>query len=404
MVAFSQRTAWSRRPNELAELRATLGDTPIDDLTESNPTRAGLACEPAVLGWLADPGALRYAPEPLGLLAARAEVARYYAVRGGAVEPEAVALAASSSEAYAWLFHLLCDPGDVVLVPRPSYPLLPYLAELAGVTLVPYPLLREEAFRVDIGAVERLLGGPFVAAAGPRASRGRVRAIVLVHPNNPTGSLVRRSDARALGELARAHGVALVVDEVFLDYPLGPHPDAAASFAGFETALTFVLSGLSKVALLPQLKLGWVVASGPPADVREAMARLEIVADSFLSVSTPVQLALGRILGHVPEVQARLRARLARNLGALDAALDALGPGSPLRRLPSEAGWYATLEVPRTRSDDEWLALLLREERVLVHPGYFFDGASGDLVVSLLCEPVGFAAACARAVTRLAAG
>ena len=391
-VPFSTRTRWPRVPNALATLRAIPGGADVVDLSESNPTRAGLACSPDVLAWLGDPRGTDYEPEPFGSIEARRAVSRYYLARGARVPADRLVLTASSSEGYSHLFHVLCDPGDTILVPRPSYPLLPYLADLAGVRLVPYPLVREERFRVDLGAVERAL-----------AVEPTPRAIVLVHPNNPTGSFVLREDADALGTLASRYGAALVVDEVFLDYPLEAPARAQRTFVGREDALTFVLSGLSKVALLPQLKLGWIALGGPAGLVDEAAARLELTADSFLSVSTPVQLALGRILDEAaPAAQARLNARLRENLAMLDAVLRALGSDAPVRRLPVGGGWYVTLEVPRVRSDDEWVALLLREDRVLVHPAYLFDGAAGDVVLSLLPEPAPFAAGVRRALARFA--
>jgi alanine-synthesizing transaminase len=281
-----------------------------------------------------------------------------------------------------------------VLIPQPSYPLFSFLADLEDVTLTPYPLVREEGFRVDLAALEA-------------AVSERTRAILLVHPNNPTGTFVRRDEAQALEALAARRGLALIVDEVFGDYArggLGPDRSALPSFVGTRGVLTFVLSGLSKVAALPQLKLGWIVVDGPAPLVETALQRLEVIADTYLSVSTPVQLALPELLAARGPIQAAIRARVRQNLAALDAALAADLAGA-VRRLPADAGWYAILEVPRTRDEDGWVELLVREEGIVVHPGYFFDMESeGFLVVSLLPEPSAFQRATARLLARLADG
>jgi aspartate/methionine/tyrosine aminotransferase len=360
------------------------------DLTESNPTRCGLGGGELV-ALLGHPRGAVYAPVALGHPDARAAVAAYYADRGLAASPERICLAASTSEAYGWLFKLLCERGDEVLVPAPSYPLFSFLAALEDAVLVPYPLARAEGFRVDLGALE--------AAVGPRS-----RAVVLVHPNNPTGSFVRRDDAAALARLCRDRGLALIADEVFGDYPFDALPESRLpSFAGEREALTFVLSGLSKVVAQPQLKLGWIAASGPDALVAEAMARLEVIADTYLSVSTPVQLALPEILARRGPIQAAVRSRTAANLAAADAAIAAAGEHAPVRRLAADGGWYAVLEVPRTREEDAWVERLAREDGVLVHPGYFFDFAEeGHLVVSLLPEVEAFREAIGKVARRLA--
>jgi hypothetical protein len=391
---FSSRTAWDRSENalavELAEARRR--GASLVDLTESNPTRAGLASAELV-GLLGHPRGAAYAPVALGHAEARAAVARYHADRGLAVAADRVCLSASTSEAYGWLFKLLCERGDEVLIPAPSYPLFAFLAALEDVTLVHYPLSRDEGFRVDLDAL--------AAAIGPRT-----RAVIMVHPNNPTGSFVRRDEARAIEALAREHGLALIVDEVFGDYAFADlAKDRLPSFAGRAEALTFVLSGLSKVVAQPQLKLGWIAVSGPEAIAEEAMGRLEVIADSYLSVSTPVQLALPEILARRGPIQAAIRARTAENLAAIDRAIAAAGEHAPVRRLRVDGGWYAILEVPRTRDEDAWVELLVRQDQVIVHPGYFFDFArEGYLVVSLLPETGAFAEAIARVVRRIGEG
>ncbi|AUX21833.1 aminotransferase [Sorangium cellulosum] len=392
-IRFAARTGWDLSENQLASVlvEARRAGRALVDFTESNPTRCGIAETAPLIARLGEPRGCRYAPLPLGDPAARAAVARYYQERGLDVDPAGVVLTASTSEAYGWLLKLLAERGDDVLVPVPSYPLLEYLACLEDVSLTPYPLLKEEGWRIDLGALER--------AAGERT-----RAVVLVHPNNPTGSFVRRDDAAALEACARERGLALIVDEVFGDYAHGDLPaDRLPSFAGRRQALTFVLSGLSKVMALPQLKLGWIAVSGPPDLAAAAMERLEVIADTYLSVGTPVQLALPEILAARAPVQRAILERVRTNLAALDAAIAARATVQrAVRRLPVDGGWYATLEVPRVHDEDGWVELLVREEGLIVHPGYFFDmPRDGFLVVGLLLEPPVFAAAALRLVHRL---
>jgi aspartate/methionine/tyrosine aminotransferase len=278
-----------------------------------------------------------------------------------------------------------------VLVPSPSYPLFSYLCDVEGVRARSYPLLRDEAFRIDVGAIARAVGE-------------RTRAVVVVHPNNPTGTFARRDDAEALDALAAERGLVIVSDEVFADYPFGPLKGTKLpTFAGPRAALTFVLSGLSKVACAPQLKLGWTSVHGDDEAVRLAMSRLEVIADTFLSVSTPVQVALPAILERVPRIQEEVLARLRENLAAIDRAIEARGPHAPVRRLDADGGWSALLEVARTRTEDEWASSLLREHGVIVQPGYFYDmDREGFLVVSLLPEPERFRAGIERVVDVLA--
>ncbi len=389
---FSRRTAWDTEPNRLARAIDEARGRGLSwiDLTESNPTRAGLG-DPALIGLLGHPRGAGYSPKAMGRIEAREAVARYYAARGIAVDPERVVLSASTSEAYGWLFKLLCERGDEVMVPAPSYPLFDWLAALEDVSLIPYPLVRQEGFRADVGALERALS--------PRS-----RAVMMVHPNNPTGSFVRRAEAEAIEALAEERDLALVVDEVFCDYPLEePLPaDVVPSFAGRDNALGFVLSGLSKVVAMPQLKVGWTVVSGPISLVEEALRRLDVIADTYLSVNTPAELALPELLAAAPAVQAKIRARTRQNLRALDRAIAAMGPDAPVRRLAVMGGWYAIVEVPRTEDDERWVERLLLEDAVLVHPGFFFDmDREGFLVVSLLPEPTAFEEAARRMAARV---
>jgi hypothetical protein len=382
---FSRRTAWDLRPNAhatgAAEARAHADG--LVDLTESNPTRVGLGVGAELVALLGDARGTAYDPSPFGGADARAEVARYYAAKGVTAPVERIALSASTSESYAWLFKLLCDPGDRVLVPRPSYPLLALLADLEVVDLAHYDLVESRGFAIDLDGIADAIDA-------------RTRAVVLVSPNNPTGTFVKRAEADALAALCADRGVALVVDEVFGDYAHAPLDAASrATFAGEARALTFTLSGLSKVVAMPQGKLGWIVASGPDGLVDEAVARLEVIADTYLSVATGVQLALPGLLAARAEVQAKILTRVRENLAALDAAL----VGSGGARHPIEAGWYAVLVPPDGgRDDDAWSAKLMREARALVQPGYFFDFVEGTrLVVSLLPPEDAFAPA-ARAI------
>jgi aspartate/methionine/tyrosine aminotransferase len=388
---LSSRTSWPRTPNALTRAlaaRRARGDG-ILDLTASNPTVAfaSLGTEPA-LAALAAPDVRVYAPEPLGMPAAREAVAGYYRARGVAVEPSQVVLTASSSEAYGWLFKLLCDPGDAVLVARPSYPLFDDLARLEGVSLDTFPLERDARWAMDLDALRASL-------------RPRTRAVAVVHPNNPTGSFVRRSEAAALRSLAAERGLALVADEVFLDYAWREDPARFGSFAAVDDALTFTLSGLSKVAAAPQVKLGWIVVSGP-RDLRdEALARLELVADCYLSVSAPAQHALGPLLALAGAAQGAIGARVAANLGALERALTA---SSPITAARVDGGWYAPLRLPRTRSEEAWVLALL-DDGVLTQPGWFYDFAEEPwLVLSLLTPEAVFAEGVARIARRVMAG
>jgi hypothetical protein len=405
---FSARTRWDRTPNRLTSALddAKAAERTVIDLTESNPTRAAIFDTAPLIAELGHPRAARYEPEPLGHPVARRAVEDYYRSRDLAVDASRVVISASTSEAYSWLFGLLADAGDTILIPRPSYPLFGWIAEMKGVTLGSYRLRHDADFRIDVDDLRRSIDA-------------KTRAIVLVHPNNPTGSFVRRDEADVLAAIAREHDLALVVDEVFGDYPFDTCPsDALPSFAepiahgksagaaGPQRApLVFVLSGLSKVLLLPQCKLGWIAVSGDELLVNEAIARLELVADTYLSVATPVQLALPALLARQPAIAKAVRERLGKNLAALDDALADLGPTSPVRRLAVHGGWYAVLEVPRVHDDDAWVELLIREEGVLVHPGYFFEfEGDGLLVLSLLPEPEPFREGVGRVVRRVARG
>jgi alanine-synthesizing transaminase len=373
---FSSRLNWSLRPNRLSALleekRAAGAD--VLDLTESNPTRAGFAYPQAeILTALADTDALRYHPSPRGLDSAREAVAGYYRDRGTKILVENILLTASTSEAYAYLFKLLANPGDEILAPRPSYPLFEFLADLESVHIRQYPLRYDGVWHVDFDALEQ-------------AITPRTRAIVVVNPNNPTGSFLKRAELDVLDSLAAERGLAILSDEVFRDYAFADEGDRVSTLAGERQALTFSMSGLSKIAGLPQMKLGWIVASGPRK--AEALEALELIADTYLSVSTPVQVALSRLLALSGGIMEQIRQRTASNLARLRETM--LGSAATLLR--TEGGWYAVLQVGRSRSEEEWTLKLLGESNILVQPGFFFDFESeAFLVLSLLPEPAKFA-------------
>jgi alanine-synthesizing transaminase len=375
---FSHRTNWRLSPNAftlaIAEARA-LGHG-ILDLTVSNPTEAGVRPDSeTVLAALANPATMLYDPQPRGLLSARQAVCRYYRESHDVfdLDPERLILTTSTSEAYTYVFRLLANPGDEILVPKPSYPLFEFLADLADVKLIPYPLLYDHGWQIDFDSLYK-------------AASAQSRAVILVHPNNPTGSYVSASETAALNAFCRDYSLALIVDEVFLDYAHDGAP--RSSFVSNSDALTFTLSGVSKIAALPQMKLAWVATSGPKEIISEAGARLEIIADTYLSMNAPVQLAAPVLLEQRKQIQPILLDRLRANLAELDRQL-ALHPSCA--RLQVEGGWYAVLRVPVLGTDEELAIDLARKISVIVHPGHFYDfPGEGHLVLSLIGEPVAF--------------
>jgi len=370
---FSSRFHWDFRPNRLTELLAEKRrqGAAVLDLTESNPTRAGFEYPREILRAFDDPRALRYQPEPAGAMEAREAVAAYYAARGCAVEPSRILLTASTSEAYSYLFKLLTNPGDQVLAPRPSYPLFDYLANMESVEVRQYPLVYHGGWAIDMEGL---------AAAATE----RTRAVIVVHPNNPTGSYVKRAEMEALARLCRDRDMALISDEVFSDYAFAPDPSRAGTLAEVTDCLAFAMSGLSKIAGLPQMKLGWVAVSGPAQLRREAFEKLEWIADTYLSVSTPVQVAAGSLLAAGEVVRRQIRERSAVHLALAREAL----AGTAANILAVEGGWYITLQVPRHRSEEEWTLDLLARENLLVQPGFFYDFESeAFLIASLLTAP-----------------
>jgi len=379
---FSTRLHWDLRPNRLSRLieAKRRAGARILDLTESNPTRAGLSYPPEIAGALADPRMLVYEPASAGMNEARMAVAAYYGLRGHPVDADRILLTASTSEAYAYLFKLLSNPNDRVLVPRPSYPLFEFLANLESVAVDQYPLTYHGGWAIDLEAL---------AAAVAE----RTRAVVLVNPNNPTGSYVKRPELEALVRLCAEHGMALICDEVFSDYAFGPDAARVSTLVEVEDCLAFSMSGLSKIAGLPQMKLGWIVTSGLETLRKEAMDKLEWIADTYLSVSTPVQCAAGKLLRAGEAVERQIRDRTCANLAV---ARDVLA-GSAGSILAVEGGWYITVQVPRIRSEEEWTLELLGDRDVLVAPGFFFDFESeAFLVVSLLTAPEVFQEGIAR--------
>jgi len=410
---FSDRTNWALTRNRLTDAlqAARSGDANVLDLTVSNPTRAGLRYdEAAILRSLSAPRAIDYDPQPKGLRQAREAVAAYYSgdpscgshgVRGPGVrdfDPEQLVLTTSTSEGYSYIFRLLCNPGDELLVPKPSYPLFEFLADLEDVKLVPYPLIYDHGWQMDFPSLEK-------------AVTPRTRGVVVVHPNNPTGSYVQAHELSLLNAFCREHGagkglsgkagssksashksgssdgsLALIVDEVFLDYAHNGEP--RPTFAANRDALTFTLSGLSKVSALPQMKVAWIAVSGPPAETAPALARLEVIADTYLSMNAPLQWATPALLDQRKSLQKQLLDRVRGNLTELDRHLAAQ---KTCERLAVDGGWYAILRVPVTKSDEDLAIELVQKRSVLVHPGHFYDFPSdGYFVLSLITPATQF--------------
>jgi aspartate/methionine/tyrosine aminotransferase len=383
---FSERTSWrlahNRFTQAVEEVRAA--GKKIFDLTASNPTRVGLKYDAAaILEALGSSRALDYDPQAKGLPEAREAVADYYRAEHGicGLDAERIVLTTSTSEGYSFVFRLLCNAGDELLVPKPSYPLFEFLADLQDVKLVPYPLIYDHGWQMDFPSLEQ-------------AVTKRTRGVVLVHPNNPTGSYVHPDEKSLLNAFCREHQLALIVDEVFLDYRMDDAP--RVSFAGNQEVLTFTVSGLSKISALPQMKVAWVVTSGPPEEVGEAMGRLEVIADTYLSMNAPVQWAMPALLHQRKDIQRQLLARVRKNLAELDRQL---AGQQGCQRLSVEGGWYVVLRVPVTRSDEELAIALVREKAVVVHPGHFYDfPRDGYLVLSLITPEREFGEGIARAM------
>ena len=374
---FAERTNWNLAGNRLSEAlaRHRAGGKRLFDLTASNPTECGFAYDSEmILAALQNPAALRYEPNPKGLGSARLAVKQYYFARGATISTEDIVLTTSTSEAYSFVFRLLCNPGDELLIPAPSYPLFGFLADIQDVKLVRYPLVYDHGWQIDFHSLQQ-------------AITPLTRGVIVVNPNNPTGHFIEEKELAKLNELCAARGLALIADEVFLDFGLG---DARpVTFAGNVGALTFAMSGLSKIAGLPQMKMAWVIASGPEELKRQAVERLEVIADTYLSPNAPVQLATPVFLEQRRGFQKQVIARVRRNLAELDRQLS---KQKACERFEVEGGWYAVLRVPATGSDEELAIELLTKGDVYVHPGHFFDfAAEGYLVVSLIAREEEFA-------------
>jgi alanine-synthesizing transaminase len=369
---LADRTNWNLEANRLAQAlaRHRAAGTPVLDLTASNPTECGFQYDSqAILAALSNPAALRSDPEPRGLASARRAVAAYYSARSLHLPIEDILLTTGTSEAYSFVFRLLCNPGDEILIPAPGYPLFELLADLLDVKLVRYPLLYDHGWQMDFHSLERALT--------PRS-----RAVVVVHPNNPTGHFANPQEAYRLNEICSSRCLALIADEVFLDFSLDGPP--RPSFAANASALTFTLSGISKISGFPQMKAAWIVVSGPPEFKSPALARLEVIADSYLSMNAPVQLALPVFLDLRRDFQQQLIARVRKNLAALDRQLSALKICS---RLDVDGGWYVVLRIPAVHSDEDFVVELLEQKNVHIHPGHFYDFPTAGFLVASLITP-----------------
>jgi alanine-synthesizing transaminase len=374
---FAQRTKWNLSPNRLSQTLASrrASGQSVIDLTVSNPTEADFAYEgKSILDALCQPDALKYQPDPQGLPSARRAVAQYYSTRGTDVSIDSIVLTTSTSEAYSFVFRMLCNPGDEILVPAPSYPLFDFLADIQDVKLLPYPLLYDHGWQIDFQALKH--------AVTPRS-----RGVIVVHPNNPTGHFTKTRELHDLNAICATRDMALIADEVFLDF--GLKESSPVSFAANREVLGFTLSGLSKICGLPQMKMAWIVVSGPDSLRTEALARLDIIADTYLSVNAPVQLAMPAFLQQKQSFQGQLMARVRDNLAELDGQLS----GQDLcSRLEVEGGWYVVLRIPVMRSDEDFAIELLTTQNVYVHPGHFYNFAGdGYLIVSLITRPQEFA-------------
>jgi alanine-synthesizing transaminase len=366
---FADRTNWNLKPNRLAEAleRHKSSGRKLLDLSASNPTECGFKYDaPAIMRALCTPASLQYHPNPRGLKSARQAVCDYYSEHGERVSINELLLTASTSEAYSFIFRLLCNPGDELLIPTPSYPLFDFLADVNDVKLTRYPLFYDHGWHVDLHALKQSI-------------TPRTRGVIVVHPNNPTGHFTKPEETAQLNQICSANKMAVIADEVFLDFSLGA---AQKSFVANAGALTFTMSGISKISGLPQMKFAWLAVSGPEEVKREALARLEMIADTYLSLNAPIQLAAPVLLQQRAAFQQQLMSRVRRNLAELDSQL---AGKKHLGRLEAEGGWYAVLRVPATRSDEDLAIDLLEKHEVYLHPGHFYDfPADGYLVVSLI--------------------
>ena len=369
---FSSRTNWNLTPNALSQLLAEKrkrGEQ-ILDLTESNPTRCGFSYNPELLQALSSERSFQYEPDPHGLLSARKAIAEYYSRRATLVDPSNLFLSASTSEAYSHLFRLLCNAGESVLVPKPSYPLFDYLCALNDVEVRHYRLMYDDEWRIDFESIR--------AAIDPST-----KVLLLVHPNNPTGSFVKNQEKEKILELVQRHGLALIADEVFSEYSLTESEGQYESFASEGRSLIFTLNGISKLLGMPQMKLAWITVSGESGVVRNAMGRLEVICDTYLSTGTPIQRALPFFL----EDGRRVTDQISKRIKANYHSLRSMTAQSPVSLFNAEGGWNAIVQFPRIMSDDAWALRILKECNVLLHPGHFFEiEQEACFVMSLLPE------------------
>ncbi len=371
---YSSRTKWNMVPNQLSDLvvaKRQRGEA-IIDLTESNPTRCGFSYpKKEILAALANESSLLYQPEPRGLLIARKAIANYYATLGVTVRPEHIVLTASTSEAYSFLFKLLCNAGDAIIVPQPSYPLFEYLCQLNDVALRHYCLAYDGEWHIDFESLQSTF-------------TDRTRAIVLVHPNNPTGSYLKQSEFEQVCTFAAEHNCAVIADEVFGPYNFSSDTNRASILTSNTSILFFSLNGISKLLGLPQLKLSWIIVRGNPQQTDEVLNRLDIIADTFLSVNTPAQVALPKLFEHSQFIEEQIRLRVHSNYHLLQKKFK----DSKVSVLHVEGGWYAILQLPQFQNDEEWAVELLHQRNILVHPGHFFDiKQKSCVVISLLPTP-----------------
>jgi aspartate/methionine/tyrosine aminotransferase len=369
---FASRTDWPLASNPLTKALQKRHDEglPILDLTESNPTRCGFDYPVQEISKaLTQSESFIYEPHPKGHLQARKAIAAYYEETGIHLNPEHIFLTASTSEAYSFIFRLIANPGDTVLVPQPGYPLFDFLCTLNDIELIPYPLIYEKNWHINFETLSKYI-------------QPSTKAILLVNPNNPTGSYIKPKEKSALVSLAKEHQLSLISDEVFFDYPLEHESKKFYSFSGTSEVMTFTLNGLSKMTALPQMKLAWIAVTGPKEMLQKAVSRLEIIMDTFLSVNTPTQVALSKILKNRKFIQNQILKRLKENHKFLRNLIKNF---PACEYLESEGGWYAILKIPRTKTDEEWALDLLEQKGVSVHPGHFYNfNDEGHLVISLL--------------------
>jgi len=384
-LPFARRTNWQQETNALNKVLEDFEkrQIPVIDLTVSNPTSCGFQYPEGMLATLNSQENFKYQPDSCGMKQARDAVVKYYARHNLGLSANEIVLTASTSEAYSFLMRLLVNPGEKVLIPRPSYPLFQFLLEINDVDFDYYPLVYNGQWRIDSQALERCVDA-------------KTKAIILVNPNNPTGSYISSAVLNALNDICLKHQMAIISDEVFYDYPLAQRD--FVSCAGNQTALTFVLGGLSKTLALPQMKCAWILASGPQRLLQGALSRLEIIADTYLSVNSPVQNALEKWLESAPQLQEQIISRVKENRQWLSAHLN-----DHTQLLDIQGGWYATLRIPAIKTEEEWVLEFMREDHVSVYPGYFFDYEGGAFIVlSLIAPTVSFREGLERIIQRLA--